>query len=71
MKTIRGVVESGVVKLPPNAHVRDGSKVILTILGRKPKCREPLQTPEMDAEDLAFVQACRRSINEAMRAEQG
>ena len=70
MKTLTGVVENGIVKLPPKTRVRDGSRVVLTILGRKVKYREPLQTPQMDAEDIAFVRACRRSINEAMRAEE-
>jgi hypothetical protein len=70
MRTFTGIVENGVVKLPPKARVRDGSRVVLTILGRKAKHREPLQTPQMDAEDLAFVRACRRHLNKLMRDEE-
>ena len=70
MKTITGVVENGVVKLPPKARVRDGSKVIMMVMDKKRRRSMPPLDPKLDEEDAQFVRACRRSINEAMRAEE-
>ncbi|MBM4030277.1 MAG: hypothetical protein FJ291_00650 [Planctomycetes bacterium] len=58
MKTFCGTVENGAVRLPRTAHVRDGTKVVVTVL---PLVRErkPLAgyRPEWEEEDARFVQA--------------
>jgi hypothetical protein len=71
MMTLTGYVEHGAVKLPPTARVRDGSKVLLVVLGRKDTEPMPPLDPRVEAEDAEFVQACRRSISQATRAEEG
>ena len=71
MRTLSGFVENGSVKLPPNARVRDGSRVLMVVLGRKGRERTPPRDARIEAEDAEFVKACRRSIGEAIRAEGG
>jgi len=70
MRALTGIVESGVVKLPPKARVRDGSKVVMMVVGRKGRAGAIRRSRGAEAEDARLVQACRRSINEAMRAEE-
>lgn len=70
MKTMAGVVENGIIRLPSKARVRNGSRVVMMILGRKRRKHVAPPDPRIEAEDAQFVQACRRSISEAMRIEE-
>jgi len=70
LKTFRGIVKDGIVKLPPEARLRNGTKVIVAVWRTRRKPEEWSPSPEIEAEDAAFVKACRPSINEAMRAEE-
>jgi len=70
MKTFAGVVENGVVKLPPNARLRDGSRVILMVVGRTEEGPAPARDAGIEAEDAPLAEACRGNINEAVRDEE-
>ncbi|MBM4034926.1 MAG: hypothetical protein FJ291_24550 [Planctomycetes bacterium] len=70
MRTLTGIVENGTVRLPPNTRVRDGARALVVILGRKRRQPLPTLDPRIEAEDAEFVEACRGSIVEAMRAEE-
>ncbi len=70
MRTLTGIVENGTVRLPASAQVRDGSRVLMVILGRKGRQPMPALDPRIEAEDAEFAKACRRSIVEAMRTEE-
>jgi hypothetical protein len=60
MRTFAGRVENGAVRLPEGAHVRDGTRVVVTVL---PHARKQGTLagypPELEAEDARFAQACR------------
>lgn len=70
MKALTGIVENGVVRPSPPARLREGAKVVMVVLGgKKGRLAEPPDS-RIEAEDAAFAHACRRSINEAMDAEE-
>jgi len=70
MRTFTGTVEGGVIRLPPQARVRDGSKVVMAIVDEETTGPADPPSVELEAEDLAFVRACRGRITEHMRAEE-
>ena len=69
MKTYSGTVRNGAVELPPNAHVRDGERVVLAIVGEGGVSSETSLDRSLEDEDLEFVRACRGRIANSMRAE--
>ena len=70
MKTFTGTVKNGAVRLPPQAQVRDGSKVVMAVLSEGTRETENPLVAELEAEDVAFVRACRGRIAGHMRAEE-
>ena len=71
MKTFTATVENGTVTLPPDARVEDGAKVVVTVLDPKRDGPElPPYPPELEAEDAAFVQACRGRLARHLRDEE-
>ena len=70
MRTLTGFVENGTVRLPPDARVRDGSRVLMVVLGRKGSQVASPRDSRVAAEDAVFVNTCRRSIGEATRTEE-
>ena len=69
MKTYTATVENGVVRLPSGTPVRDGAKVVLAVLGDSPQDLDPQTLSDLEAEDLAFVRACRGRLARHMQAE--
>jgi len=68
MKTFRAKVEKGVVKVPPDAHVDEGARVFVAVLDDAPADSDlPPYPADLDAEDVAFVQACRGRQVKPMR----
>lgn len=67
MRTIRGIVEGGVVKLPPGARLAEGAQVVVTMI--EPITGELVLPPELEDEDVAFARACRGRLNQDLRAE--
>jgi hypothetical protein len=71
MKTVRGKVEGGMIKLPPNTQLAEGAQVIVAIVS--PPTSPPdsfLPPPDIQAEDLAFVMACRDQLNRRLQDEE-
>jgi len=68
MKTYSGTVRNGAVVLPPDAHVRDGERVVLAVVGEHESSWEEDRDRDLEDEDLAFVRACRAAIARIMRA---
>ncbi|MBM4031042.1 MAG: hypothetical protein FJ291_04570 [Planctomycetes bacterium] len=71
MRTFAGTVENGTVRLPADAHLRDGTRVVVTVMPRARKHRTLAgYAPELEAEDARFVQACRgRPVRELRDGE--
>jgi hypothetical protein len=70
MRTFSGIVENGTVRLPGNAHVRDGTRVVVTVMPGARAGRAAAAYPaELEAEDARFVQACRGRLANQLRAE--
>jgi hypothetical protein len=68
MRTFAGTVEHGAVRLPAEAHVRDGTRVVVTVLPRARRHRTLAgYPPELEAEDARFVQACRGRLAQELR----
>ena len=67
MKTIRGIVEGGVVKLPPGAQLAEGAQVVVTVI--EPITSELMLPLELEDEDVAFARACRGRLNQELRSE--
>ena len=60
MKAFTAIVEDGAVKFPAGAHVRDGTRVFVAVLGkRSPESEMPPYPPDLEAEDVEFARACR------------
>jgi hypothetical protein len=71
MKTFRGKVENGMVKIPPAAHVDEGARVFVAVLDDAPDDSDlPPYPPDLEAEDVAFVQACRGRLAKQLRDEE-
>ena len=71
MRAFTATVQNGIVKLPPDANVEDGARVVVTVLDREPRgCELPPYPPELEAEDVAFVQACRGRLATHLRDEE-
>ena len=70
MRTFTGTVHNGTVKLPPGANVAEGARVVVAVLDAGPRGSElPSYPPELEAEDAAFVQACRGRLAPHLRDE--
>ena len=69
MTRFTGVVEDDVVKLPPGTHLQDGTRVEIRVVERRPEEPLPPLPPELEAEELEFVRACRRRLNRYLRDE--
>jgi len=69
MKTVQGIVEGGVVRLPPDATIAEGAKVIVAIV--EPGLPEgiPSLSSELEEEDVQFVRACRGRLARELREE--
>ncbi|MBM4036640.1 MAG: hypothetical protein FJ291_33305 [Planctomycetes bacterium] len=70
MKALTGIVENGLVRPSPPARLRNGEKVVMVVVGRRKGRPSAPRDSRIEAEDAAFAKACRRSIKEAMRAEE-
>ena len=70
MKTFTGTVENGAVKLPARSGVRDGSRVVLAVIGEGQPGPVDEVAAELEAEDVEFVRACRGRIVSHMRDEE-
>jgi hypothetical protein len=70
MRAFTGTVRDGVIRLPPQARVHDGSKVVMAIVNEETTGPADPLSSELEAEDLAFVRACRGRIARHMRAEE-
>lgn len=69
MKTLRGTVEGGVIKLPPDSQLQEGTQVVVAVIG--PLAADKLlPTPEIETEDVAFIRSRRPSLNRILRAEE-
>ncbi len=69
MKTYSGTVRNGAVALPPGAHVRDGERVVLAVVGEQGAQPDRDLARSLEDEDLAFIRACRARIAQTMRSE--
>jgi hypothetical protein len=68
MRSFAGTVENGAVRLPSDAHVRDGTRVVVTVMARARKRRTLADyPPELEAEDARFVLACRGRLAQHLR----
>jgi len=64
-------VENGAIRLPRNADVHDGTRVVVTVLPAERKDRPVVAyPPELEAEDARFVQACRGRLASQLREEE-
>jgi hypothetical protein len=71
MKTFTAIVQNGAVKLPPAAQITDGARVLVTVLDEAPRDSDlPPYPPDLEAEDVAFVQACRGRLARHLRDEE-
>ena len=71
MKTFTATVENGSVRLPRGAGVEDGAKVVVTVLDTKHESSDlPPYPSELEAEDAAFVEACRGRLAQHLRDEE-
>ncbi|NQT87955.1 hypothetical protein HQ560_14400 [bacterium] len=69
MKTYSGTVRNGAVTLPPDAHVRDGERVVLAVVSEQTAQSEVSLDRSLEDEDLEFIRACRGRIAQSMRSE--
>ncbi len=68
MRTFAGTVENGAVRLPADAHLRDGTRVVVSVMPQARRRRTLAgYPPELEAEDARFVQACRGRLAQALR----
>ena len=71
MRTSTATVQNGTVKLPPDANVEDGARVVVAVLGGEPRGPElPAYPPDLEAEDVAFVHAWRGRLATHLRGEE-
>ena len=57
MRTCTATVQNGAVKLPPDANVEDGARVVVAVLDVEPRgCQLLPYPPDLAAENVAFVQ---------------
>jgi hypothetical protein len=70
MKTFVGIVQDGVIKLPPGVRLPNGTKVGMMVLGEPRESMQLPPNPEVEAEDLRFVKACRPHLNRILRDEE-
>lgn len=70
MKTIPGIVEGGVVKLQTTTHAFEGCRVVVAVI-EQPEVSQAVMLPEeIEAEDLAFVQACHGRLVSHLQEEE-
>lgn len=69
MTKFTGVVEDGVVRLPPGARLKNGTRVEIQVVKKHSEEPLPPLPPELEAEEAAFVRACRRRLNRYLRDE--
>ena len=70
VKILSGTVEKGAIKLPPGANVPDGTRVLVAVRCSQPSdSKIPPYPPDLEAEDVAFVQACRGRLARQLRNE--
>jgi hypothetical protein len=67
MITLPATVHGGVVKLPQNIQVADGSRVMITILMPRPEPKIGFLPEEILDEDVEFVRACRGRLARQLR----
>ena len=70
MKTFTATVRNGVVRIPKDARVREGARVVLAVVGDSGGDGPSPPPPEIEAEDVEFVRACRGRLAAQMRAEE-
>jgi hypothetical protein len=71
MRTFTATVQNGSVKLPADAKVQDGARVLVAVLDGEPRGPDlPPYPPDLEAEDVAFVQACRGRLASHLRDEE-
>ncbi len=70
MKTFTATVRNGLVRIPKDARIREWARVLLTVVGDAAEGEPSPPPPEIEAEDVEFVRACRGRLAAQMRAEE-
>ena len=70
MKLYTGTVEGGAVRLPAQAGVREGAKVILAVVGDGDGDLDDAAHDAIEADEVAFVRACRGRLAGYLRDEE-
>jgi len=66
MKTFSATVRDGAVRVPRDAQVQDGAKVVVAVVSSGRAGEATSYPPELEAEDVEFVRACRGRLADSV-----
>ncbi len=71
MITVQGTVQNGLIKLPAEVQVLEGTRVIVTLPGVIAQNNGNVLPEVLEEEDVRFVRACRGRLAQQLKGAEG